>query len=107
MATGVIVMLVGEVVNEVTILVSLAATRAPSPQAELKATLTLSPVVAAVFVLNLTLITCEFIVPESITAIVVSINPLPLNGPTNDQDHPVAEAVVEVAVVAAGKAGAE
>jgi hypothetical protein len=78
------------------VLVSLSVLFTPLPQAERYFTLTLSSVAAAFPLVKLTLITCEFTVPESIWAFEPKV-------PVKDHNHPVAS---EVAEVTASKAGA-
>jgi hypothetical protein len=68
---------------------SMAALAMLFPQLEVKDTLTLSPIEAAILFGYITLIVCEFISPESITAVAPS-------APVNDHNHPFAEATFEV-----------
>jgi hypothetical protein len=63
---------------------------APVPQSDVYATLTLSPVAAPVYTVNLTTILCDVASPESITAFAPNV-------PTNDHNHPVAAGAVAVA----------
>ncbi len=84
--TVVIVMLAGAVGNTAAVLVSLRALFKLFPQAEVNATLALSPFAAAVFNVYFIRTIRELNVPESTTA----FNP---NVPTNDQRYPVAEPV--------------
>ncbi len=81
--TVVIVMLAGAVGNTAAVLVSLRALFKLFPQAEVYATLALSPLAAAVFNVYFIRTIREFKVPESTTA----FNP---NVPTNDHKYPVA-----------------
>jgi hypothetical protein len=69
----------------------------PIPQSERYKTLTLSPAVDALLLLNTTRISLEFKLPESILALAPSV-------PVKDQRYPVA---ATVDVDAAGSSGAE
>jgi hypothetical protein len=70
---------------------NLVALKALLPQPEINANLTLSPVAAAAFEVNVAVIILEFASPESIVALAPKF-------PTNDQAYPVAApAVVDAA----------
>jgi hypothetical protein len=89
-------MLNGALGGPIKVFVNLAETLALLPHDDLNNTLTLSPTLDAALLVNLTLITCEVTLPESIDAFAPKV-------PTKDHNHPVPPAVE---FVAAGKSDA-
>ena len=84
-------MLAGELGADSSVLVNFNANLEPLPHPEEYASLTLSPVIAAALLRNLTLSVCDVNEPESTSAVEPNV-------PTNDHAHPVADPVKAGAV---------